>query len=295
MADVIFECPKCKQRLEAPPDMMGQPIPCPTCKFPLKVPYSKEALQTVKFPQVPSPISGYYNSRFQSLLRAIKSGTHAVNELTQSILVFQAHSNQYYCSRCNSWVDPHFDYEQVSSGGGGFIMPNGLVVVRQNTSTSEFVRCSKCGIRINQDSGAELANRHIKLYNTAFKRLQRLRRREQKWHKINQLKESRPRLSAFLRFIWGFPWIFPLLIILVLIGVAVVSLQRQAASALLIEENSVFESIIRLPSLCDRRENLRSFIAKYPKGTHFSQATAMFNELEWVSKSAPQSGATSDP
>lgn len=38
MADIKFNCPGCKQSLEAPSDMAGQLIECPSCKRTIEVP-----------------------------------------------------------------------------------------------------------------------------------------------------------------------------------------------------------------------------------------------------------------
>jgi len=40
MPDVYFFCPRCKQRLEAPPEMAGTTIECPACKSRIKIPAS---------------------------------------------------------------------------------------------------------------------------------------------------------------------------------------------------------------------------------------------------------------
>lgn len=38
MSDIKFNCPSCKQSLEAPPDMAGQLIDCPACKQTIEIP-----------------------------------------------------------------------------------------------------------------------------------------------------------------------------------------------------------------------------------------------------------------
>lgn len=38
MTEVKFNCPWCRQHLEAPPDMVGELTPCPSCKKDIKVP-----------------------------------------------------------------------------------------------------------------------------------------------------------------------------------------------------------------------------------------------------------------
>jgi hypothetical protein len=41
MPDLKFNCPHCKQSLEAPEDILGQLIDCPTCNQPIKVPITQ--------------------------------------------------------------------------------------------------------------------------------------------------------------------------------------------------------------------------------------------------------------
>lgn len=38
MAEIRFTCPGCNQTLEAPPEMAGQGVECPTCKMQMTVP-----------------------------------------------------------------------------------------------------------------------------------------------------------------------------------------------------------------------------------------------------------------
>jgi len=38
MPDIHFECPKCKQTLDAPEELAAQLIECPTCKETIEVP-----------------------------------------------------------------------------------------------------------------------------------------------------------------------------------------------------------------------------------------------------------------
>lgn len=38
MSDIRFNCPSCRQSLEAPPDMVGQVIDCPSCTKPIEIP-----------------------------------------------------------------------------------------------------------------------------------------------------------------------------------------------------------------------------------------------------------------
>lgn len=41
MADIKFNCPGCRQSLEAPPDMAGQLIDCPSCKISIEIPQAR--------------------------------------------------------------------------------------------------------------------------------------------------------------------------------------------------------------------------------------------------------------
>ncbi len=38
MSDINFDCPKCGQNLDAPPDMVGLFVECPSCATIIKVP-----------------------------------------------------------------------------------------------------------------------------------------------------------------------------------------------------------------------------------------------------------------
>ena len=42
MTDINFDCPHCKQNLEAPKDMSGLFIECPTCQKVIKVPLASD-------------------------------------------------------------------------------------------------------------------------------------------------------------------------------------------------------------------------------------------------------------
>lgn len=38
MSDISFSCPNCRQHLDAPPDMAGEEVPCPSCQKVIRVP-----------------------------------------------------------------------------------------------------------------------------------------------------------------------------------------------------------------------------------------------------------------
>jgi len=44
MSDINFDCPKCGQNLDAPPDLAGLFIECPSCNAIIKVPASAGAV-----------------------------------------------------------------------------------------------------------------------------------------------------------------------------------------------------------------------------------------------------------
>lgn len=66
MSDIKFFCPKCRQPLEAPADIAGQLIDCPTCNTPVEIPFSA---QTVPIPPNSSP-------RSMPIARQPKPATH---------------------------------------------------------------------------------------------------------------------------------------------------------------------------------------------------------------------------
>ena len=55
MNDIKFECPRCKQHLEAPPDMCGERIECPTCKHELLIP----SLSINQMQPTPAPMPNF--------------------------------------------------------------------------------------------------------------------------------------------------------------------------------------------------------------------------------------------
>lgn len=54
MTDISFTCPHCKQHLEAPPEMAGEQLSCPTCRNELKIP----TVAPVKLTAQPKPKGG---------------------------------------------------------------------------------------------------------------------------------------------------------------------------------------------------------------------------------------------
>jgi hypothetical protein len=55
MPDIHFECPKCKQTLDAPEELATQLIECPTCKETIEVPVRSQRKETPKPPEPPKP------------------------------------------------------------------------------------------------------------------------------------------------------------------------------------------------------------------------------------------------
>ena len=54
MPDIHFECPKCKQPIDAPQELVAQLIECPTCKETIEVPVNSQHKDPPKPPQ-PAP------------------------------------------------------------------------------------------------------------------------------------------------------------------------------------------------------------------------------------------------
>ena len=55
MPDIHFECPKCKQTLDAPEELAAQLIECPTCKETIEVPLRSRSSWTVEVVSKPAP------------------------------------------------------------------------------------------------------------------------------------------------------------------------------------------------------------------------------------------------
>lgn len=56
MIDIKFDCPSCRQSLEAPPDMAGQLIDCPSCKKTIEIPMPRPTPKVEKPPHTrPAP------------------------------------------------------------------------------------------------------------------------------------------------------------------------------------------------------------------------------------------------
>jgi DNA-directed RNA polymerase subunit M/transcription elongation factor TFIIS len=53
--DIHFECPKCKQTLDAPEELAAQLIECPTCKETIEVPVRSQRKEAPKPPEPPKP------------------------------------------------------------------------------------------------------------------------------------------------------------------------------------------------------------------------------------------------
>jgi uncharacterized protein (DUF983 family) len=51
MSDLKFNCPHCKQSLEAPEDMLGQTIECPSCQGAIQIPSPQPELKSAPKPQ----------------------------------------------------------------------------------------------------------------------------------------------------------------------------------------------------------------------------------------------------
>ena len=51
MPEIYFECPKCKQTLDAPKELAAQLIECPTCKETIEVPVCSQLKESAKLPE----------------------------------------------------------------------------------------------------------------------------------------------------------------------------------------------------------------------------------------------------
>ncbi|HZL78242.1 MAG TPA: hypothetical protein VFC17_05265 [Candidatus Limnocylindrales bacterium] len=55
MPNINFECPKCKQTLDAPEELATQLIECPICKETIEVPVRSQRKEAPKPPEPPKP------------------------------------------------------------------------------------------------------------------------------------------------------------------------------------------------------------------------------------------------
>lgn len=55
MADINFDCPACGQNLDAPPDMAGLEIVCPSCENTITIPSAESTEKAAATPQEPQP------------------------------------------------------------------------------------------------------------------------------------------------------------------------------------------------------------------------------------------------
>ncbi|MGA2029591.1 MAG: hypothetical protein ABSG87_05935 [Verrucomicrobiota bacterium] len=53
MPDIHFECPKCKQPIDAPEEIAAQLVNCPTCNEVIEVPVRSRQVEPVKPPELP--------------------------------------------------------------------------------------------------------------------------------------------------------------------------------------------------------------------------------------------------
>ena len=90
MSDIRFNCPSCKQSLDAPPDMLGELIDCPSCKNTIEVSFPPSKLvaaiksqQSKKVPSLRSKLSLWWDEQIQQLNEAPSWGEeieHFINK-----------------------------------------------------------------------------------------------------------------------------------------------------------------------------------------------------------------------
>ena len=88
MPDIHFECPKCKQPMDAPQELVAQLIECPTCKETIEVPVHSQHKDPPKPPEpAPKPAPSPARAPETKQTDFGKSGTRPVSMKVTNLLL----------------------------------------------------------------------------------------------------------------------------------------------------------------------------------------------------------------
>ena len=107
MSDMKFMCPKCKQSLEAPEEMMGQLIDCPSCGQPIEVPLRSPTLNHPRPKPQMQPLKS--SPKFPIVINASPRALYAKYVHTGIVLIFGL--------LISSWLTSLFGSETGERGG----------------------------------------------------------------------------------------------------------------------------------------------------------------------------------
>lgn len=86
MSDIKFNCPSCKQSLEAPPDMAGQLIECPACRQTVEIPIPRPTPKVETKSPLPRPAHAPRQPRPPPPTRNPESASAATTTVLTKIL-----------------------------------------------------------------------------------------------------------------------------------------------------------------------------------------------------------------
>ena len=135
MPDIHFDCPKCKQTLDAPEELAAQLIECPTCKETIEVPVRSQRKEVPKppapEPPPPTPSVQPSVSTGRKIRKSEFAGVGAVVQAVGCVVILAG------------WV--------LGFALGGFIIGVALLIIGGRMAYK--LLCSNCG---NKISGAEV-------------------------------------------------------------------------------------------------------------------------------------------
>jgi uncharacterized protein YbaR (Trm112 family) len=133
MPDIHFDCPKCKQTLDAPEELATQLIECPTCKETIEVPVRSQRKEIPKppVPPPPTPPTQPSSSSGRIVRKSEFLGVGAVVQAVGCVVILAGFA--------------------LGFALGGFVIGVALLIIGGRMAYK--LLCSNCG---NKVSGAEV-------------------------------------------------------------------------------------------------------------------------------------------
>lgn len=146
---------------------------------------------------ISSPLS--HDSPYCSQIRDVLERIQAIK---REVDRYKLRKDSYYCSRCNRWTKPFFEYVDLPGPGIAISNDHGITLFRQTHSTEERARCNSCGTQVFLSGDDNLQSATIKLQWNQ-ERLDCLQRKEARCYELHKLSKKRPILATFLRLLYG--------------------------------------------------------------------------------------------